>query len=102
MSKTNEIRAVGFLGRLKARRTLAKFRQCQRLEPHNPRWPHKIAELEVRVGELEAAKASYRQAADLYLAKGHAHKARALDAVLQSIVAESQSNPRQARTFART
>jgi CRP-like cAMP-binding protein len=59
-----------------------------KVEPEEPRWPHRLGELQARAGDKTAATASYERAARLYSAQGFLARALAVAKMLVQIAPE--------------
>ena len=59
-----------------------------KVEPEEPRWPHRLGELQARAGDKTAAVASYERAARLYSAQGFLARALAVAKMLVQLAPE--------------
>ena len=64
---------------------LEHYAALQRMEPGEPRWPHRKGDLLKRTGHLEQAVTSYERAVDLYAQQGFVARAAAMAKVIMSI-----------------
>ncbi|MGB5192350.1 MAG: cyclic nucleotide-binding domain-containing protein [Polyangiales bacterium] len=61
------------------------YRQLERMEADEPRWPHRRGDLLKRLGRLEEAVDSYERAVDLYAKLGFVARAAAMAKVVMAI-----------------
>lgn len=59
--------------------------ELQRLEPREPRWPHRRGDVLRRAGRREEAVAAYERAADLYASQGFVARAVAMARVVMDL-----------------
>lgn len=64
---------------------LAHYQALQRMEPSEPRWPHRLGDLLKRLHRPEEAVQAYERAVDLYAQQGFVARAAAMAKVVMSI-----------------
>ena len=69
---------------------LTLYQTLERLEPHEPRWPHRKGDLLKRLGRHEQAVPSYIRAVDLYAELGFVARAAAMAKVVVQIDPERE------------
>lgn len=64
---------------------LQHYRALERMEPDEPRWPHRKGDLLKRLGQPELAIESFERAVDLYAQRGFVARAAAMAKVIVAI-----------------
>ncbi len=75
----------------KYRQAARCYRKLSRMEPENPRWPHKLGDALRRLGKLTQALNSYEHAVTLYSSDGWLQKAEALADLVKRL--DAKRNP---------
>jgi predicted Zn-dependent protease len=61
------------------------LQELERLEPSEPRWPHKHGDLLRASSHVHAAAAAYRRAAERYAERGFSERARAMTSLARTL-----------------
>jgi tetratricopeptide (TPR) repeat protein len=91
--RTLKERAERYTVRGSTKKAVKIYRKLVRADPKNPRWPHKLGESYLRLGDFQQASMALQNAAILYSQQGFPKKERAVLELIKSEARRTAPDP---------